>query len=116
MINLTPQHRIFICVEAVDFRKGIDGMAGYCKNILNLDPYSGAVFAFTNKRRILVRLLIYDGNGFWLCNKRFSDGKLKWWPQNHLEAGTLTPMQLQIILQQSDPRSVKFPEKWREIN
>jgi transposase len=115
MINLTPQHRIFICTEVVDFRKGIDGMAGFCKNILNIDPYSGAVFAFANRRKEQVRLLIYDGNGFWLCRKRFSEGKLKWWPQNHSEAEALTPMQLQIILQQSDPRAVKLRPNWREL-
>jgi transposase len=115
MIQLTPQHKIFICLEPIDFRKGIDGIASICKNQMDIDPFSGIVCAFTNKRRIMVRLLIYDGTGFWLCSKRFSEGKLKWWPATSEQAELVTPIQLQIILQQSDPRLVKLKSNWRKL-
>jgi transposase len=116
MIQITPQHQILICVKAIDFRKGLDGMAAVCKNILKSDPFCGAIFAFTNRSRIFVRLLIYDGNGFWLCHKRFSEGALKWWPQTQAEANAITSVQLHIILQQGDPRQVKLKPSWRRVD
>jgi transposase len=115
MIQLTPQHRIFICIKPIDFRKGIDGMVAVCKNLLHADPYSGAIFAFTNRARIFVRLLVYDGNGFWLCHKRFSSGKLQWWPVTQQQATDITYGQLHLILQQSDPTQVKFKPNWRNL-
>jgi len=116
LLQLTPQHRIFICTEPVDFRKGIDALVSYCKYQKSIDPMSGIICAFTNKRQIMVRLLVYDGTGFWLCAKRFSEGKLKWWPKSQTEANLLTPIKLQIILSQGDPRQTKFQPNWRDLN
>ena len=79
MIQLTPQHSIFILIDPIYFRKGIDGMVTVCKNLLHADPYLGDVFAFTNRARIFVHLLVYDGNGFWPCHKNSSTGRLQWW-------------------------------------
>ena len=50
MIQITPQMRILLSVKAVDFRKGIDGLAGICRQILEADPFSGCVFVFQNSR------------------------------------------------------------------
>lgn len=91
-------------------------MAAVCKQVLQADPFCGAIFAFTNRSRIFVRLLIYDGNGFWLCHKRFSEGKLKWWPATQAQADTINSTQLQIILQQGDPSRVKFKRSWRAVD
>lgn len=49
MIQLTPQMRILLFVKAVDFRKGIDGLAGICRDVLKTDPFSGYVFVFRNR-------------------------------------------------------------------
>lgn len=116
MIQIVPHHKIFICVKPIDFRKGLDGMASVCKTLMHKDPFCGAVFAFSNRTKIFVRLLIYDGNGFWLCHKRFSEGKLKWWPATQKQADTINSTQLQIILQQGDPRQVKFRPSWRAVD
>ena len=48
MIQVTPQMRILVAVEPVDFRKGIDGLAGICKS-LDLDPFSGCLFVFRSR-------------------------------------------------------------------
>jgi transposase len=69
MIQITPQMRILVAVEAVDFRNGIDGLARVCKQQLRNDPFSGAVFVFRNRRRTALKILVYDGQGFWLCQK-----------------------------------------------
>ena len=50
MIQLTPQMRILVAVEPVDFRRGIDGMCRVCRQILSSDPFSGAVFVFRSRR------------------------------------------------------------------
>ena len=67
MIQLTPQMRILVAVEAADFRCGIDGLAQLCRASLSADPFSGAVFVFRNRRRTAVKLLVYDGQGYWLA-------------------------------------------------
>ena len=75
MIQVTPQMRIRVAVEPADFRKGIDGLARVCREALDSDPFSGCVFVFCNKRRKAIKILVYDGQGFWLCQKRLSKGK-----------------------------------------
>jgi len=67
MIALTPQMRILVAVEPVDFRNGIDGLGGVCRRQLREDPLSGCVFVFRNRRGTAVKILVYDGQGFWLC-------------------------------------------------
>ncbi|MCP9495752.1 MAG: IS66 family insertion sequence element accessory protein TnpB [Pyrinomonadaceae bacterium MAG19_C2-C3] len=55
----------------MDFRKGIDTLAALCRHRLNCDPFSGTVFLFRNRRGTALKLLIYDGQGFWLCREAF---------------------------------------------
>src|SRR5207302_3359057 len=80
MLALSPSQRILLAVQPVDFRKGIDGLIGFCRQRLNENPLLGTLFVFTNRRRTALKLLIYDGQGFFLILKRFSQGRLRWWP------------------------------------
>ena len=80
MIQLTPQMRIVAATEPVDFRCGIDGLARLCKEALKHDPFNGWVFVFRNRSAKALKILVYDGQGFWLCHKRLSSGKFCWWP------------------------------------
>ena len=100
MITINPQQRLMLKVEPIDFRKGIDALIGICRKWTS-DPYDGTVFAFRNRRGTSVKLLIYDGTGFWLCLKRFSQGKLKHWPSSPQESVCATNMA--IILNQGAP-------------
>src|SRR5271169_1856121 len=75
MMAVTAQMRVLVCVEAVDFRKGIDGLARVCREVLSSDPFSGTMFVFRNRRGTAIKLLAYDGQGFWLCQKRLSKGR-----------------------------------------
>ena len=70
MIQITPQMRIMVAVEPEDFRKGIDGLAQVCKDVLRHDPFGGWVFAFRNRSATALKVLVYDGQGFWLCHKK----------------------------------------------
>lgn len=74
MLQLTPHHNIHVAVAAVDFRKGLGDLVALCEQVLAYDPFTGHIFVFRNRLRTAVKLLVYDGNGFWLCHKRFSEG------------------------------------------
>jgi transposase len=80
MIQLVPHLKVLIAVAPVDFRKGIAGLAALCRSVLKEDPMTGTVFPFRNRAGTAVKIPVYDGKGFRLCLKRFSSGKLAWWP------------------------------------
>ena len=67
MLQLTPQSRIFLATAPVDFRKGIDGLAAVCRQVLGDNPLEGAVYVFRNRAGTALKLLLYDGQGYWLC-------------------------------------------------
>ena len=60
MIQITPQMRILVAIEAVDGRKGIDSLARLCQEKLQSDPFSGCLFVFRRRRRTSIRVLVYD--------------------------------------------------------
>ena len=77
---VTCMDKEIVAVEAVDFRNGIDGLARVCQEQLQADPFSGRLFVFRNRRRTALKILAYDGRGFWLCQKRLSRGRFGFWP------------------------------------
>ena len=116
MIQITPQMRVLVAVEAVDFRCGIDGLAQRCRASLGADPFSGAVFVFRNRRGTAVKLLVYDGQGFWLCHKRLSRGKFRWWPASRDRAATaLAAHELQVLVCAGDPSATRAAPVWRAV-
>ncbi len=113
-MQITAQHRLCIAIEPVDFRKGIDGLGAVYRKHLQSDPFKGAIFIFRNRRGTAVKLLTYDGNGFWLCQKQFSSGKVKWWPANQAQAVAVRAVELLIMLAQGKPQATNVPEHWRD--
>ena len=110
MIQITTQHQLYLWVEPIDFRKGIDALVGLCRQSI-ASPYSGTIFAFRNKSGIDVKLLVYDGTGFWLCTKRFSKGRLRYWPKScneHICAASMV-----AILNQGLPMAKS--SSWRRL-
>jgi transposase len=112
MIQITPQMRVLVGVEPADFRAGIDGLAARCRTVLATDPFSGAVFVFCNKRRTALKVLVYDGQGFWLCHKRFSSGRFGFWPSKR----ELEVHELAVLLRGGDPRGTRAVAVWRRVN
>jgi len=127
MLQITPHHRLQLAVKPVDFRRGIDGLSALCRQSLEEDPFNGTIFIFTNRSRKAVKILVFDGNGFWLCAKRFSKGRLAWWPtledstststptSNAAPAFTINPSQLSVLLAQGNPLHTSTPPNWREL-
>jgi len=115
MIQITPQMRVLVAVEAADFRRGIDGLAQLCRVVLQADPFAGAVFVFRNRRRTAIKLLVYDGQGFWLCHKRLSKGRFRWWPSSPEGAATLQAHELQVLICAGDPSRTQAAPMWRRV-
>jgi transposase len=115
MIQTSPTLRILVAVEPVDFRKGIDGLAALCRRQLEQDPMSGCLFVFRNRRATAVKLLLYDGQGYWLCQKRLSQGKFSRWPQADSTSRELQAHQLQVLLAGGDAEAAPGAPLWRPV-
>jgi transposase len=108
VIQITPQMRILVAVEAVDFRKGIDSLARLCQEQLQADPFSGTVFVFRSRRATAIKVLVYDGQGFWLAQKRLSRSRFRWWPASATSAATaLEAHQLHVLLAAGNPAAAE---------
>ena len=116
MIQVTPQMRVLVAVDPVDFRRGIDGLARVAREELRSDPFSGRVFVFRNRRGTAVKLLVYDGQGFWLCQKRLSEGKFRFWPTNGNDGSrVLQAHELQVLLRGGDFQAARAAPEWRQV-
>ena len=111
MIQLAPQMRILVAVEPADFRKGIDGLAKLAREELGNDPFSGKIFVFRNRRGTAVKILVYDGQGFWLCQKRLSQGRFRFWPTGK----TVRALELQVLLCGGDFEAAQAAAPWRRV-
>jgi transposase len=107
--------RILVATEPQDFRKGIDGLAAVCKRELASDPFSGFLFVFKNRRATAIKVLAYDGQGFWLCQKRLSSGRFRFWPSADESSRELEAHALQVLLRAGDPESATVPKPWRRL-
>jgi transposase len=116
MIQVTPQMRILVAVEKVDFRKGIDGLARLCREVLKEDPFSGCVFVFRNRSAKAIKVLVYDGQGYWLALKRLSTGRFRWWPISSNSVKTLEAHQLQVLLSGGNPALAEGAPAWRRVS
>jgi transposase len=113
MIQITPQMRLLVAVEPVDFRRGIDGLARLCRD-LGCNPFSGCLVLFRNKRATAIKGLLFDGQGFWLCQKRLSSGRYRWWPDATAPLAALDALQLQSLLWNGPVGSAGAPP-WRSV-
>ena len=100
MLLLMHHQRIHLAVKPIDFRQGMNRLIALSEHVLGHDPFSGHLFVFRNRRATALKLLTYDGTGFWLCTKRFSSGQLAWWPNKLHHNLIISADQLHLILKQ----------------
>jgi transposase len=116
MIQITPHMRILVAVEPIDFRSGIDTLVCACRKRLGADPFGGALFVFANRGRTAIKILVYDGQGFWLCHKRLSSSKFTWWPDGAQPARELQACELQVLLMAGNPSQAHAAPAWRALS
>jgi transposase len=116
MIQITPQMRILVAIEPLDFRNGIDGLSRVCRDVLDSDPFSGTLFVFRNKRSTSIKALVYDGQGYWLCQKRLSKGCFRWWPkEGEGRLKHLLAHELQLLLWNGSPSAETVAPMWKKV-
>ena len=97
--------QVWLVVEAVDMRGGVDGLSQRIQNLLGRSPCDGTAYAFRNRRATRLKLLIWDGTGVCLFAKRLEDGKFRW-PAIRDGVIRLTAAQLSALLEGLDWRRV----------
>jgi len=97
MLNLQGK-RVYLACGHTDMRKNINGLSVIVEGCFKLDPFDGAMFVFCNRNRDRVKILEWDGDGFWLYFKRLEKGHFKW-PASGTEATmTLNGEELSYLL------------------
>lgn len=78
MLSIGGTTRVFLAVQPVDLRGSFDRLYGYVSEVLREDPRSGHWYCFTNKRHTRIKVLVFDGTGLWVLNKRLCRGRFTW--------------------------------------
>lgn len=115
MITVSPQHRIFLAIDPVDFRQGIDGLVRLCQARLQQDPLRGHYFLFRNRRKTSLKILYYDSQGFCLLQKRLSTGRFNHWPSAGCPLVTLTSAQFHVLIDNGNPSQIDQAPAWRSL-
>ena len=115
MLQRTPQSRLFLATDPVAFRQGIDGLGAVCRQCLGDHPLEGAVYVFRHRSATALKLLCYDGQGFWLLMKRLSQGRFTWWPTTQDARVPLSARELIIVLWNGNPEGAQMAQDWRRV-
>lgn len=97
MLSLPPSVRIYVAVGVTDLRCSVDGLSARVRGVLGLDPQSGHVFLFRNRRADRLKVLVWDRSGFWVLYKRLERGTFAW-PGSESDVVELTSAELMLLL------------------
>jgi transposase len=110
-LTLPPSTRIYLSLAPCDMRKGFDGLSAQVRNILQLDPFSGAVFLFRGKRGDRLKALVWDGSGLCLYAKRLERVKFVWPLTQDGVAVRLSSAQVAMLIEGLDWRQAIVHER-----
>lgn len=112
MFGLGPATKIYLGVEAVDMRKGFEGLYGLVRDHLGQDPLSGHLYLFTNRTRNRLKALVWDGSGLWVCAKRLERGRFGWPEPNGTRSVTMKPEELAMLVSGMDLTRARPKANW----
>jgi transposase len=75
---IAAPEQIWLAISPVDMRRGIDGLSSIVQQSLGHAPCAGSAFVFRNRAGNRLKLLLWDGNGVWLCQRRLHQGGFVW--------------------------------------
>jgi transposase len=115
VLTLGPTTRVYLARGTTDLRKGFDGLAGAVRELLAQDPSSGHLFVFCGRRRHMIKVLYWDGTGFWVLAKRLARGTFAWpTADDDRCALELRPDELSALLGGVDLRKTTWRPWWRQ--
>ena len=97
MIDVSEK-TVYLACGPTDLRKSIDGLCAIVQDRFQMDVYGVSVFAFCNRVRNRIKILEWDGDGFWLHLKRLEKGSFNWPDDNGDGAMTLTQYELRLLI------------------
>lgn len=113
MFGLGLATKIYIAVEAIDMRKGFEGLHGLVRDHLGQDPLSGHLFLFTNKTKTRLKALVWDGSGLWVCGKRLEKGRFRW-PAANTRSVTMRGEELAMLVNGLDAKQTRQRNWYRK--
>ena len=116
MFGLGPATKIYIALDAVDMRKGFDGLYGLVRDRLCQDPLSGHLFLFTNRSHTRLKVLVWDGSGLWVCAKRLERGRFGWPASGGSHSIIMRPEQLAMLINGMDLKQARPRRNWMRQN
>ena len=97
MLIPEPNLKVYIATGSTDMRKAINGLSILVESRMELDPFSGHIFVFSNKRRNMIKVLYWEHNGFCLWQKRLERERFRW-PERGEEVVRISPRELRWLL------------------
>ena len=111
MLTLPPSVRVFLAAGVTDMRRSVDGLAALVTSVMALDPFSGHLFLFRNRRGDRLKILVWDRSGFWVMYKRLEKGTFGWPETGSSGSVELTFPQLMLLLEGVDVQTVRM-RRW----
>jgi transposase len=112
MFGLGPATKIYVGAEAVDMRKGFEGLFGLVRDQLGHDPLSGHLFLFTNRSHTRLKALVWDGSGLWVCAKRLERGRFHWPEAREIASVSMRPEELAMLVNGMDLAQARPRRNW----
>ena len=110
MMFIPSQTKIYLALGSTDMRKAINGLSIFVEDKLEMDPFSGHLFAFSNRRRNMIKILYWDRNGFCLWHKRLEKHRFIW-PENYDDVMEIDHRNLVWLLEGLDMACIKAHEQ-----
>lgn len=106
--------RIYVASEPVSLRKSFDGLMNHVRCVLGRDPLSGHVFVFVNRRKTMVKLLVWTRGGFTIVHKRLERGHFVFSRQVHSDARSIQieEHELALLLEGIDVQKAHRSQRW----
>lgn len=104
-----------IALNPVDFRAGHNKLRAVAEQLFGEDPQKKGLFLYRNRRNTDIKLIFYNGTGYFVGHQKLSKGRLSWWPRTEVEALNVSVNEIGRLLLGVDPRGSWHPD-WKQLD